>query len=349
MLSSYKPRSPHPPSRPSPTSQPQPYPQPSSYYQNNPPQRVTIQPVQTQTYNRPFNDAYNLPHPTANYTGRRPSPNNQHGYGNSPPPTNYGFGPPPTEHHNRPPQSSRPPPTPAPGGGRTDEDASLFPLFKAVDKEGTGQLTEKEFRNALVNGDFTSFDPHTVRMMIRMFDTDRSGTIGFAEFRYGHSPFSFPPYLCRNHPQNPNLPLPVIYSNLWGFLAAWRTLFDRFDTDRSGNISLPEFTNALVAFGYTLSPPFIQLLFRTYDKRAENAISFDLFVQSCISLKRMTDVFKRYDDDRDGFVTLSFEEFLTGQFLFFFFFLFVFFSSSFFLGTMSACFVLGGWRWESGG
>ncbi len=63
----------------------------------------------------------------------------------------------------------------------------------------------------------------------------------------------------------------------------------------------------------------------------------------------MTDVFKRYDDDRDGFVTLSFEEFLTGQFLFFFFFLFVFFSSSFFLGTMSACFVLGGWRWESGG
>jgi len=44
----------------------------------------------------------------------------------------------------------------------------------------------------------------------------------------------------------------------------------------------------------------------------QNAISFDLFVQSCISLKRMTEVFKRYDDDRDGFITLSFEEFLTG-------------------------------------
>lgn len=43
-------------------------------------------------------------------------------------------------------------------------------------------------------------------------------------------------------------------------------------------------------------------------------MSFDLFVQSCISLKRMTDVFKRYDDDRDGFVTLSFEEFLSGEF-----------------------------------
>ena len=45
-------------------------------------------------------------------------------------------------------------------------------------------------------------------------------------------------------------------------------------------------------------------------------MSFDLFVQSCIILKRMTDVFKKYDDDRDGFITLSFEEFLTGAFYF---------------------------------
>jgi hypothetical protein len=43
-------------------------------------------------------------------------------------------------------------------------------------------------------------------------------------------------------------------------------------------------------------------------------MSFDLFVQACISLKRMTDVFKRYDDDRDGYITVSFEEFLTGEF-----------------------------------
>jgi hypothetical protein len=40
-------------------------------------------------------------------------------------------------------------------------------LFKAVDKDGSGQLTERELRAALVNGDWTSFDPHTVRMMIR--------------------------------------------------------------------------------------------------------------------------------------------------------------------------------------
>ncbi|KAK6333999.1 hypothetical protein TWF696_002510 [Orbilia brochopaga] len=177
------------------------------------------------------------------------------------------------------PNSSRPPPTPAPPPGA---DPTLYPLFKAVDKDGSGQLSEKELRAALVNGDWTSFDPHTVRMMIRMFDTDRDGTIGFNEF-------------C----------------GLWGFLAAWRALFDRFDTDASGNISYQEYSNALAAFGYRLSPQFVTILFKSYDKRGENAISFDLFVQSCISLKRMTEVFKKYDEDRDGYITLSFEQFLT--------------------------------------
>lgn len=28
----------------------------------------------------------------------------------------------------------------------------------------------------------------------------------------------------------------------------------------------------------------------------------------------MTDVFKKYDEDRDGYITLSFEQFLTGEF-----------------------------------
>ncbi|KAK6079811.1 hypothetical protein SCUP234_05570 [Seiridium cupressi] len=199
-------------------------------------------------------------------------------------PASSPMSPPPQAHgprpvtHNRPPASSRPPPSPAPQDG---SDPTLLPLFRAVDKDGTGQLSEKELSAALVNGDWTAFDPHTVRMMIRMFDSDRSGTIGFQEF-------------C----------------GLWSFLASWRTLFDRFDKDHSGNISLDEFNDALVAFRYRLSSRFVKLLFDTYDKRNEGVMSFDLFVQACISLKRMTDVFKKYDEDRDGYITLSFEDFL---------------------------------------
>lgn len=107
-------------------------------------------------------------------------------------------------------------------------------------------------------------------------------------------------------------PVFLFSSGLWGFLGSWRSLFERFDEDQSGYISFAEYSKALVAFGYRLSPTFVTLLFRTYDKSGGNNMSFDLFVQSCIILKRMTDVFKRYDDDRDGYITLSFEEFLTG-------------------------------------
>lgn len=160
-------------------------------------------------------------------------------------------------------------------------DPALLPLFRKVDKDNSGTLTTHELRTALVNGDWTTFDPHTIAMMIRMFDSDRSGTISFPEF-------------C----------------GLWRFLADWRSLFDRFDRDHSGSINLVEYQNALTSFGYRLSNGFIETMFRTYDKRGEGSLSFDLFVQSCISLKRMTDVFKRYDDDRDGFITLSFENFL---------------------------------------
>jgi hypothetical protein len=95
------------------------------------------------------------------------------------------------------------------------------------------------------------------------------------------------------------------HSGLWGFLSAWRSLFDRFDADHSGSISYAEFNEALVAFGYRLSQQFVALLYQTYDRSGRNAMSFDLFVQACISLKRMTDVFKKYDEDRDGYITLS--------------------------------------------
>ncbi|KAH7328949.1 peflin [Stachybotrys elegans] len=237
-------------------------------------------------YNKPYNpDALpRFAEPEGQRPGSTPAPAApQQRYEKPAPPIprdSYNSTPSRTTSGARPPASSRPPASPA--EKPPTSDSALLPLFRAVDKDGTGQLSEKELSVALVNGDWTAFDPQTVRMMIRMFDADRSGTIGFDEF-------------C----------------GLWSFLASWRTLFDRFDADRSGNISLPEFTDALVAFRYRLSPQFVELLFRSYDKRREGVMSFDLFVQACISLKRMTDVFKKYDEDRDGYITLSFEDFLT--------------------------------------
>ena len=87
----------------------------------------------------------------------------------------YGVSPQQAPGPGRPPSRTR-------GTSYPNADPILYALFKAVDRRGTGQLTDEELGAALVNGDYTNFDPHTVKMMIRMFDSNRSGTIGFDEF-----------------------------------------------------------------------------------------------------------------------------------------------------------------------
>ena len=163
------------------SSTPSPYAAPASSYHNKPPPPIpplpqNLQQAQPQ-HRRPSPSNSNL---HSSYTSPNPSrpfsPPQNHNHAT---PQNHNYGNQPYYQSGRSPPPPRPPTTLPPSG-----DASLFPLFRAVDKRGTGQLTEEELRVALVNGDFTNFDSHTVRMMIRMFDADRSGTIGFEEFWY---------------------------------------------------------------------------------------------------------------------------------------------------------------------
>lgn len=182
-------------------------------------------------------------------------------------------------------------PAPPPAADSPD----LYKLFLVANTSHSGTLSESELGSALVNADYTAFDPYTIKMMMRMFSgAPRQDFVTYDEF-----------------------------VDLWRFLADWRELFERFDEDRSGHISLSEFSKALVAFGYRLTSSFTDMLYNIYHEKGilasqrrgsrttKEAMTFDLFVQACISLKRMTDVFKGYDEDRDGYVTLSFEEFLT--------------------------------------
>ncbi|OLL23929.1 Programmed cell death protein 6 [Neolecta irregularis DAH-3] len=155
-------------------------------------------------------------------------------------------------------------------------EAQLLGLFRAVDQDGSGSISEIELRRALVNGDWTEFHPATTRLMIKLFDKDMSGTINFQEFK-----------------------------SLWNYLKQWKELFVRFDKDGSGSIDIYEFSEALRAFGYRLSPEFVNILFHNYDKRGTSivmpgngAVTFDMFIQSCVTLKTLTEVFKKYDEDR---------------------------------------------------
>lgn len=161
----------------------------------------------------------------------------------------------------------------------------LKKIFNGMDKDSDGRLSEEELRGALINGDYTKFNPETVKVMVKMFDRNRNNSIDFEEFVH-----------------------------LWKYLADWRKLFSRFDSDGNDTISLKEFDDAMRAFGYRLTRQFVQNLFSQYShtsRKRERVISFDMFVQCCISVKRMTEEFKQHDTDRDGYVTLDFETFLT--------------------------------------
>ncbi|KAK9471489.1 EF-hand [Dipodascopsis tothii] len=222
-----------------------------------------------QGYGRPPTQGYARPG-----TGQAGYPPPQSGYGAAPRPATHGQG--------RVPPGGAVSQSPYPGGvAMPSPNDPLLAIFRQVDVDNTGSLSEKELRSALVNWDHSRFDPSTVRMMIRMFDTNLSGTIDYNEFK-----------------------------NLWSYLGDWLRLFQQFDADNSGTISYPEYCRALEAFGYRLSPEFVAFLFSSYDRRSRRDISFDMFVQSCISIKRMTDAFRKYDDDQDGVITLSFEQFM---------------------------------------
>ncbi|KAK9364933.1 hypothetical protein V1509DRAFT_634796 [Lipomyces kononenkoae] len=179
---------------------------------------------------------------------------------------------PPSQAVNR--QHSTMPPLPAPID-------PLYQIFSTVDKDGSGRLSASELRSALVNFDKTKFDPETIKLMIKLFDSDGSGTVNYTEFK-----------------------------RLWNYLGEWLERFQQFDLDHNTTISLDEFSLALQSFGFHFSPGFVRFMFNHYDKRGTGSISFDLFVQANITLQRIHDAFRKYDRGQ-GTIQISLEDLLT--------------------------------------
>jgi len=182
-----------------------------------------------------------------------------------------------------------------PGGGYQNyqqpppagADPQLWQWFQAVDTDRSGSITVNELQTALVNGNWSKFDLDTVKMLMNIFDTDRSGSIGFTEF-----------------------------SGLWKYIADWQNVFRHFDRDQSGSIEGRELAEALRSFGYNLSPPLLMLVEQKYASGTTAGfgpppgITFDRFVRACVVVKTLTEAFQRADTDRDGWVQLNYEQFM---------------------------------------
>ncbi|KAF9925647.1 Alpha-1 3/1 6-mannosyltransferase alg-2 [Mortierella alpina] len=159
---------------------------------------------------------------------------------------------------------------------------SLKDWFDAVDTDHSGSLSCEELQRALMNGDgWTPFNVETVRMMMNMFDRDGDGSISFNEF-----------------------------IGLWNYIEKWKNCFRTYDLDGSGTIDGNELQKALRGFGYNLSEAIVSLIVTKYDVRGQGDISFDNFVQSCVTVQTLTDAFRRIDQAGTGVVTMTYEQFL---------------------------------------
>ena len=91
---------------------------------------------------------------------------------------------------------------------------------------------------ALINGDWSPFDLDTVKLLMNIFDTDRSGTIGFNEVRLAS--------VRAKRVFSPTIPQ---FAGLWKYIKDWQNVFRHFDRDRSGSIDGAELNQALAQFG----------------------------------------------------------------------------------------------------
>uniref|UniRef100_A0A673LPR9 Programmed cell death protein 6-like n=1 Tax=Sinocyclocheilus rhinocerous TaxID=307959 RepID=A0A673LPR9_9TELE len=135
-------------------------------------------------------------------------------------------------------------------------------------------------------------------------DKDRSGAISDTELQQALSNAMFD----RENKGGVNF---NEFAGVWKYISDWQNIFRTYDRDNSGFIDKNELKQALTGFGYHLSDQFYNTLIEKFDRQKKSQVAFDDFIQCCIVLQRLTDVFRRYDTDQDGWIQVSYEQYLS--------------------------------------
>ncbi|MPC09809.1 Peflin [Portunus trituberculatus] len=171
-----------------------------------------------------------------------------------------------------------------PGQAPPGMDPNIASWFRAVDQDNSGQINAKELRQALQNGNWSNFSDEACRLMISMFDRDRTGTICIQEF-----------------------------AQLFSFINQWTEVYRRFDRDNSGTIDEGEMNTALQQMGYRLSPQFISFLVFKFNPQTRK-VTLDNFIVCNIQLRNLTEAFKSRDREMKGMISISYEDFVNMAF-----------------------------------
>ncbi|KAI9223894.1 hypothetical protein BC828DRAFT_374861 [Blastocladiella britannica] len=163
-----------------------------------------------------------------------------------------------------------------------DQVNQLYQRFQQADTNRSGTISAQELHTLLGLLGYTSFNVETCRMLCNLMDFDRSGQIDFNEF-------------C----------------SIWQYISQWNYHFRSFDKDNSGSIDTRELQQALAQFGFNLTPEICTILVRKYDQQGAGAITFDAFVQCCVTMQGLTRAFQQRDTNRTGVIQIAYYDFLT--------------------------------------
>ncbi|VVA97091.1 unnamed protein product [Arabis nemorensis] len=161
-------------------------------------------------------------------------------------------------------------------------DPNIVACFQAADRDGSGFIDDKELQGALSSYN-QSFSLRTVHLLMYLFTNSNVRKIGPKEF-----------------------------TSLFFSLQSWRSIFERFDKDRSGRIDTNELRDALLSLGFSVSPVVLDLLVSKYDKTGgrNRAIEYDNFIECCLTVKGLTEKFKEKDTALSGSATFNYENFM---------------------------------------
>ncbi|XP_052175163.1 calcium-binding protein CBP-like isoform X2 [Diospyros lotus] len=161
-------------------------------------------------------------------------------------------------------------------------DPNIIACFQIADQDGSGLIDDHELQRALSSYN-QSFSLRTVHLLMYLFTNSNARKIGPKEF-----------------------------TALYYSLQNWRSIFEKFDRDRSGKIEMGELREALLSLGFAVSPVVLELLVSKFDKTGgrSKAIEYDNFIECCLIVKGLTEKFKEKDTSYSGSATFTYESFM---------------------------------------
>ncbi|WVO17097.1 hypothetical protein L204_104785 [Cryptococcus depauperatus] len=261
---------------------------PSRQYSSPPPQQGYPQ-QQSQNFAAPrptYPQQGYADHPPTGDPSLRPAQQQQYGsVPQQPPhynPATQGSHPQPTQQEPWGEPHTRDIPTTAP---QSNDDYELVAMFNQFDSTKTGQLMPYDLQRLLAKDARMAAREDSIKMLMNIFDTDRSGSINYHEFE-----------------------------GLYRYIQDWHNIFARFDRDSSGLIDRSELHSALLGFGFALPPELIRKVEKRFAPppgQGENkGIGFDRFLMACVTVKHYTEGFTRFDQRNEGRVTMDYNQFM---------------------------------------